>query len=303
MGVIEPPRIPRIFDTMPPAEARAIFEWYVADQSTQAAALVDEVRRRGGPADELDFSVESPQQLWRWFIRAHSSRRWFRSPHRMPRRPYAEAELPIIDQAPWWAAFHPGFDRELGPLLAWTVTRMSAYYFECALRASPASRWAMGRGRSYAFYQQPVFQLKDRGERPYSSPIVSALQGLRRERGMDKPEVLRRSLERWLGLDPAYEAEMAALSRPLPAYSIITLARGEHPRFTHEISFDHVVAHRQSGRLDRLVERLAHLPEVNAAVREDREVVLLEAPAINDAALEQAVRDAWHKAQRIARRA
>jgi hypothetical protein len=291
----DPLGIPRRFDDLPPHEARAIFDAHVADHEPQAAALIEEVRDRGGPADQLDFSVESLEPLWRWFIGAHSSRRFFGNPHRRPRRPYTDAELPITDQAPWWAAFHPGFYRELGPLLAWTVTRLSAYYVECAMRASPGSRWVIGKGRTYAFYQQPVLELAGRGERPYSSPIVIALQGLRRERDTANPDALRRSLEQWLGLDPEYEAQMRRLSQPVEPFSVTAT---DHPTFSHAISFDDEIGHRQSRRVDRLVTLLAADSRFADVVREDREVILLRAVGVPEDELEEIVGRLWRAARR-----
>jgi hypothetical protein len=273
---------------LPAAEARAIFDRFVAGQPDRLASFIAEVRRREGPAEALDFSLESLEPLWRWFLAEHRPRRWFGGPHRMPTSPVADATMRGASP-PWWYDFHPQFAHELGPYVAQLVTGLSEYVFACALHASPASRWALGTGRSYAYYQHPVFQLEGRGERDYAMVIVVALQGLRGERN-EEPHALRRHLEQWIGMDPAYEAEMERLARPVRAFEVAAI---DHPRFTHQVSFADDAAQRGERRIARLVEQLAETEGVEAAVHEDREIVLVRAPGLSMEELDSAVADLW----------
>ena len=290
--MIEAPHA-KIFDELPPAEARAIFDRFVAGHPVRLAAFMAEVRRRGGPIERLDYSIESLVPLWGWFIAAHRPRRWFGGPHRRPRSPVTDAVMRRSDP-PWWYDFHPSFAQELGPYVARLVTGLSAYLFACAQRAHPASRWALGKGpRSMAHFQNPALQLDGRGEMVYSSPIVMAVLGLRNERNQE-PDALKRWLEQWLGMDPAWEAEMERLSRPLVAYAVQAI---DDPTFTHQVSFDDVVAHRQERRVARLAERLAAGPFIDEAVHEDREVILVRT-RLSTAELEAIVADAWKRRAR-----
>lgn len=277
-----------LLSELPAAEARAVFDRFMAGQPRRLEAFLAEVRRRGGPAEQLDYSLESLDPLWSWFIAEHRPRRWFGGPHRLPSAPVPDSVMRGADP-PWWYEFHPQFAQELGPYLARLVTGLSDYVLACALRASPGSRWAVGRLSAHV--RSPVFQIEGRGERDYASPIVMALVGLRGERNTES-DAPRRWLEQWLGMDPAYEAEMERLSRPLAAYAVQAI---DNPRFTHQVSFDDGVAHRQERKIARLVERLAAEAGVEEAVHEDREVVLVRAPGLSALELESTVAGLWKR--------
>jgi len=273
---------------LPAAEARGILERYVAGRAERLGTFTAEVRRRGGPADRLDESIESLEPLWSWFLAEHSPRRWFGGPHRMPSSPTADA-LMRAEDPPWWYDFHPQFAQELGPYLARLVTGLAEYAFACAMRSRPDASWALGKGKSMAHFQHPVLHIDGRGEIDYAIPISLALLGLRGERNVER-DALRRWLEQWLGMDPAHEAELERLSRPLAAYAVATI---DDARFTHQVSFDDVVSHRQGRRIARLVEALAAEPGVEEAVHEDRETVLVRAPGLSSADLEVSLAALW----------
>ena len=283
----EAPRAITLSD-LPAAEARAIFERYVSGRAERLATFVAEVRRRGGPAEQLDNSLESLDPLWRWFIAEHQPRRWFGGHDRLPSSPVPDQVMRAADP-PWWYDFHPQFAQELGPYLARLVTGLADYVFACALHASPSSRWALAR--SSAHFRHPVFQIEGRGERDYASPITMALLGLRGERNTEQ-DAPRRWLEQWLGMDPAWEAEMERLSRPLGAYIVESI---DDARFTHQLSFDDAVAHRQKRKIAGLVALLAAEAGVEEAVHEDREVVLVRAPGLSAAELEAIVGEIWKR--------
>lgn len=275
---------------LPAAEGRTIFERYVSGRAERLATFMAEVRRRGGPADRLDESIESLEPLWSWFLAEHRPRRWFGGPHRMPSSPTTDAVMRAEDP-PWWYDHHPQFGRDFGPYLARLVTGLADYVFACAMRSRPDSRWVLGRGRSMANFQHPVLHIDGRGEIDYANPIALARLGLRGERNTESG-ALRRWLEQWLGMDPAHEAELERHSRPLAAYAIEAI---DHPRFTHQVSFDDVISHRQGRRIARLVEALAAEPGVEEAVHEDREVVLVRAPGLSGSELESIVASLWKR--------
>lgn len=282
-----PPQAIRLSE-LPAAEARAIFNGYVAGQAQRLAAFLAEVRRRGGPAERLDYSLESLDPLWGWFIAEHRPRRWFAGTHRVPSSPTPDTVMRSADP-PWWYEMHPPLGQELGPYVARLVTGLADYVLACALRARPASRWVLAR--SSAHFRHPVLHVEGRGEIDYAAPIVMAVVGLRGERGTE-PDAARRWLEQWLGMDPAHEAELERLSRPLGAYIVESI---DDSRFTHQVSFDDVISHRQGRRIARLVAALAAEPGVEEAVHEDREVVLVRAPGISATDLEATVASLWKR--------
>lgn len=286
---------PRRFATMPAVDAREVFDEFVRLHPRRVDDFLAAVGRRGGPLNELDLSVGSLEPLWEWFVRAHRHRWYSSDPYRMPRHPLRLDEVRPDDPIPWWAPFHPGFYLELGPRLATLIEGFSAYVFESMLRAHPGSRWAMGKGRSNASFQAPVLQLEGRGEVDYGGPIVTVLHGLRGEHGTDRPDQLRIGVERWVGMDLEWDVQMAALSRPVAPFAV---GPCQHPHFTHVISFDDRIGHQQSARIDRLVGRLASENGIEAAVREDREVVLLRAPEMEADSLLATVDRAWRAAWR-----
>ena len=277
-----------ILGDLPAAEARAIFDRYVSGRADRLATFLAEVRRRGGPAERLDESIDSLDPLWSWFLSEHRPRRWFGGPHRMPSSPIADAVMRAEDP-PWWYEHHPQFGQELGPYLARLVTGLADYVFACALRSRPDARWTLGTGRSMAHFQHPVLHIDGRGDIEYAIPISLARLGLRGERNVE-PDALRRWLEQWLGMDPAHEAQLERLSRPLAAYAVEAI---HDSRFTHRVSFDDVISHRQGRRIARLVEALVAEPRVQEAVHEDREVVLVRAPELSGSELESILASLW----------
>jgi hypothetical protein len=286
---------PRIFASMPAAEARAVFEEFVRLHPARLDGFLVMVRRRRGPADRLDFSLESLESLWQWFVPAHRHRWYSSDPHRMPRAPLRPDQVRPEDPMPWWAPFHPAFYLELGPRVASAVDGLSAYVFEVVMRERPASRWMMGKGRSMSHFQSPVLKVEGRVELDYGAPIVWALHALRGQHREDEQAYLRIGVERWLGLDPEWEAQIAALSRPMPEYAVEPV---QHPHFSHVVSFRNELGHRQTARIDRMIARLAGEPGIDEAVREDREVVLIAAGGASGESVTAAVERAWSAARR-----
>jgi hypothetical protein len=284
------PQLAILLGELPAAEARAIFDRFVAGQPGRLAAFLAEVKRRGGPADRLDYSIESLEPLWSWILAEHRPRRWFGGPHRMPSSPISDAVM-RSSEPPFWYDHHPQVGQELGPYMARLVTGLADYVFACARRARPDSRWVVGKGRSMAHFQHPVLHIDGRGEIDYAIPIFLARLGLRGERNHE-PVALRRWLEQWLGMDPAHEAEMERLARPMAPYAVEQV---DHPRFTHQLSFDDELAHRQQRRIGRLVEALMADPIIEDAVHEDRETVLVRAPSLSASELETVVAELWKR--------
>lgn len=280
---------PRRFSDLTRAEAQAFFDEFVTGREARADAFVEEVRRLGGPAQRLDRSIESLEPLWRWMVRRLHRPWWARLLAGRPSRPITDARMRAAGP-PWWYEFHPTFGQQMGLEAARLATGLIEYYFAVAERNSPGSGWTMGRRKSEPGYQAPMFQVPGRGERSYSLLLVATLRAIERQYGGAQDNYLRTLMEQWLGLDPAYEAEMRRLSEPLPPWRV---GRIDHPVFTHEISIRDDLAWRSERRVARLVVALESEQGVERAAHEDRETILVRAPGLDEAAIDAAVTRLW----------
>jgi hypothetical protein len=269
------------------AEARTRLEAFLAGREERLSDFLAEVRRRGGPADRLDASLESLDPLWDWMVAAHP-----RAADGSSFQPRDGGPYPVA----WWSVHHPQWADALGPYVAWMAGGFAEYFYACVIAARPGSRWVLGRGRDSADFQHPVLKIAGRGQMPYAVPLICALQWLGSDVSTLRQSPPRRVLELWLGLDAEYEARRAALSRPRSDYDVEAL--DDDMPFTHVISFDDVVAHRQERRIEALVRALADDPAIQVAVHEDREIVYVEAPGLAVADLRTLVATAWRSGRR-----
>lgn len=253
---------------MPRRQAREIFDAFVAGHPRRVAALLEEVGNRGGPVERLDFTRASLTPLWIWFLEARDPLAGRSRPERRIAEPATEA---------WWAPYHPTWYRELGDALAVIATMISAYFFECIRRARPGAEWVFGRHSENR--NQPVLEIPGRGEMGYAVPLVAVLRALNPQTPPDEaPDGLRRLYDVWLGLDSEYEALARRSAEPLPRFAV---QRAERGSFTHLITLADEIAHR-GAVCERLLVGLTRSPDVELAVREDREVILVRAPAMTE---------------------
>jgi hypothetical protein len=282
------PEPARRFSELPKPEARRIFDWFVSGREARADAFVDEVKRLGGPAGRLDRSIESLEPLWKWYVARARGPWWRRALRLAPVHAVTDEQMRAQDP-PWWYDFHPQWGQQMGIRIARLASGLIDYYFAVAERASPGSGWRLGSRRTQPSYQAPVFEIEGRGLRDYSLPLLMTLRALEASAGGARPAALRTLMERWLGLDPAWEAEMRRLAEPRPAWHVLAV---DHPAFTHQVTVRSDVA-RRTRRVDRLVDALAAQPGVEEAVREDREVILVRAPSLDERRLSGVVKRLW----------
>ena len=283
------PEATRQFSELPNSEARRIFEWFVAGREARTQAFVDEVNRLGGPAGRLDRSIESLEPLWTWYVAWVRGPWWRRALGSASGHAMTDERMRALDP-PWWYDLHPQWGQQMGIRIARLASGLIDYYFAVAERASAGPGWRMGSHRSQPSYQAPVFDIEGRGERDYSLPLLMTLRAIEASYGGERPEALRTLMERWLGLDPAWEAEMRRLAEPLPAWHVLAV---DHPTFTHQVSMRADLAWRTTRGVDRLVGALAAEPGVEDAVREDREVILVRAPSLDEPRLLGLVKRLW----------
>jgi hypothetical protein len=267
----------RLFDDLSREEAKALLDDYVAGLPLRVAALLDEVRRAGGPVDHLDFSRASMRPLWIWFLAAH----------RLPEGPIPDEVMRRADP-PWWYDFHPPLGQQLGPELARLVTSLAAYMAQSVTSAYPDATWVLGPNKRMANYNMPLLHIPGRGESTLDSNFITlGFRGLNGDVLAADPGRLERLYDWWV-----LEATVVE-GPPPPAYSVGAIEGGRLPGFTHVITFDDVIAHEQEVRVEALVDLLAQQPGVERAVQEDREIILLLAPDLATAELEATVARVW----------
>jgi hypothetical protein len=256
-------------------ETKALFETYVAGHSDRVAALLREVGERGGPIERLDFTRDSLGPLWAWVMENEPP----------PAGPVSDESM-RGGEPPWWYPFHPQLGQRIGPRLARLVTLVAAYLAETILRHRPGSTWVIGTDPNGADHNQPLLHVAGRGEfLPDSVLLVMANQWANRV--IASPDRLLDVFDTRAGPD---RPERAARDLPVEAF---TLERDVAERFDTVISFDEVIAHEANDRIDQFVFSLAKATGVLAAVREDREIILVRAPRLTDLSVAALVDEAW----------
>jgi hypothetical protein len=262
---------PRRWSELSRKEAREILAAYLRDHPTLVAACIEEVRRSGGPVEVFDFSRATLSVAWTWLMTRHEP----------PERRASDDEM-RASGPPWWYEFHPQFGQQLGPDLSRTATRLAAYFAETILRTSPGTEWMVDSDRG-GFYNQPVLQLpNDRRVSPNQVVLFSVLKWA--DGSFAPPDRLTNLYDLWTAR-PAKE--------PPVRTSPYDVERGAEGQFETVVSFDDEVAHEEEQRIARLVTTLAQVPGIERVVHEDREIILIRAPRIDDPSLEATIARIW----------
>jgi hypothetical protein len=262
------------FDQLSKEEARALLQRYVAGRETQLAVLGAEMQRSGSPTVDLNFDRSSLVGLWAWFLASQTK----------PRKPATDEEMRATDP-PWWYDFYAPLGKTVGPSAGRLVSPIAAYLSEAILRARPASKWTLGTGRDDPGLERaPVLAVA--GGRRFLPDAVVLTYAARWARGEST------SAEVLSFLFGIYTGIPVASVRPVSSapYSI---SRGRPNEFETEIVFDDEVA--ADSRIDDLVEQLAPVAGIERVIREDREVVLVRAPSIDDSTLQSTVDRLWRE--------
>jgi hypothetical protein len=257
-------RVPRRWSEVTAAEARALFDEYLAGRQARLVSFLDEVRARGGPIERLDFGRESLGPLWVWIMAT------------FPPTPATDGDMWASDP-PWWYPFHSPLGMRIGPDLSRIAVGAATYFAETVLRTRPGSTWSIGGDPRSADYRQPLLAVAGRaGFLPDSIVLVAATQWasgtiVSETRLVDLYDI-------WAGPDGA--AGEPAAGEPHPGVADrgpYSVGRINHPNWSFEIDFDDIVAWEEESRIERLIAGLNQDPSVDAAVLEDREVVLVRA--------------------------
>jgi hypothetical protein len=262
---------PRRWSELSRKEAKEILAAYLRDHPALVADLVEEIRSSGDDVGRFDFSRGSLSAAWTWLTTRHEP----------PERRASDEEM-RASGPPWWYEFHPQFGQQLGPDLSRTATRLAAYFAETILRTSPGTEWMVDSDRG-GFYNQPVLQLpNDRRVSPNQVVLFSVLKWA--DGSFAPPDRLTNLYDLWTAR-PAKE--------PPVRTSPYDVERGAEGQFETVVSFDDEVAHEEEQRIARLVTTLAQVPGIERVVHEDREIILIRAPRIDDPSLEATIARIW----------
>ena len=262
----------RRWDELSTGEARALLEGMTADAPARLDTFLSSVRTMGGPADALDRSLGSLEILWPWFLEAAARR---------------EGERQA--DPPWWAPFHRPWVVALGSRGSILIDGLSEYFISCVVTHARGSRWTVGRLASTR--RHPVLDIPGRGEMNYAVPLGFTVRALTDPLPADREQrALRRLAEIWLGLDEEHEALLASIAQPTPRWAVRAVDEG---RFTHELSIEESVAHRESTRIGALLDALRGEPGIIEVIHEDRDIALLRAPELTDRQLSGIVERLW----------
>jgi len=283
----------RTWSSLSAAEARRLFEHYVAGHDDRVSQLLEEMRQSGGPVAALDFTRNSLETLWGWVT----------SRAQPPPTPVSD-EVMRASGPPWWYEFHAPLGQWIGPDLARLTVGAAAYLAKTVVRQRPGSRWVLERDRGAADFNQPLLQVAGRGR--FSPDLVVLTAASKWARGLPmSPARLREIYDVEAGPEPGNVRETSAERPPIAAdggsvgalparpYSI---ERGAPGRFETVISFDDEAASDAPGgveRIEHLVASLAREPGVERVVHEDRELVLVRAPRLTDERLVELVDRHW----------
>lgn len=255
-------------------EARAVLDEYLAGRQQRLAAFHEEVRRRDGPIERLDFTRGSLGPLWSWVMATY------------PPTPSTDDEMWAADP-PWWYSFHAPLGQRIGRDLSRIVTGAAAYFAETVTRTR-ATEWVIGKDRRMADFRQPLLSVHGRGTfLPDAIVLVAANQWasgtiVSERRLLDLYDI-------WAGPDDPRPEAGEDEPRPAP-YSV---ERFDGIDFDAVITFDDVLAHEEEGRLARFVEALDRQEGVERVVWEDREIVLVRAPRLDEVTLRGIVDRLW----------
>src|SRR5262245_38326438 len=110
----------KLWSELPKAEARAVFDAYVEGYPARLVAFFEDVRRRRGPVDQLDFGRDSLVTIWSWFEHVAP----------VPVTPVTHEAMVAWGPLPWWYSFHYPLGWAIGAEASHMVTLLAAYFAE-----------------------------------------------------------------------------------------------------------------------------------------------------------------------------
>ncbi len=255
------------------AEARAILDEYVDGYDERVERpIASYAKGWRGRRRDLDFSRESLETVWPWFVK----------PHRLPTQPVGDEMFD--EELPVWCRFDREDAKALGPELCRETSDLAAYVAGVFIGALPDSTWEVGSSQDVIPKNQPVLAPTGRVPFPVDRLMVNktrrALHGDRHRPRDRAPDSLMTFYDLRMGLAPKIVE---------PDHDFEVQVDEEVPGFTHFVSVSDEIAH--SDRLDAVVAEAAS--EVERIHREDREVLLVGAPGWSPQEVESLLNRLW----------
>lgn len=265
----------RLHFDMTRAQSRAAFEEFVAERGPALTRLRDVMAADGlDPARMLDGSVESLVPLWQWVVSHLTGREdpGATDPASVPREVW-----------PSWERYTWEEERTLSLESLVLLDGLVSYLAEVVMARVPAARWDIvhHKIKRYVVNNHPMLTVGPCAVHAFlpGYPCVQARRTLRgTERSAD--DAMAGHAKRLIGqlvaaqvpvvADPQVEAE--------PEVEVEDI-RAEGWDYDFEVSLGEEIAHDRSDEVEELVEVLAREQGVEQVVREDREVIFVDAPS------------------------
>ena len=231
------------------------------------------------PAALLDGTPESLVPLWHWMLSRFTrlDAPGATDPASVPREAW-----------PSWERYTYEEERTLSLESLTLLDGLVSYVAEVVQERAPLARWEIARHpiKRYAYNNHPVL-VSGKGDDHNFLPGVptvdarAALHGTRESPDDTMADYALRLIERLNGPREDNDVLMA----PEPPFEIEEI-RDEPGGYDFEIWLSDEIAHERSFKVDGLVRRLSREDGVNEAFREDRELILVRAPAWSAGELE-----------------
>jgi hypothetical protein len=255
------------------AKAAAALQEFLDERGPALERLRERLVADGhDPAVFLDGTPESLVPLWRWMLSRFTrlDAPGATDPASLPRETW-----------PSWERYTHEDERTLSLESLTLLDGLVSYLAEVVQERAPLARWVVARHsiERYAYNNHPVLVSGKGGEHNFlpGLPVVSARAALRS--ALESPDdamkdYALRLIERLNGTEEIPAAPMEAE----PPFEVEEV-RDEPGGIDFEIGLSDEIAHVYSLKVDWLVRRLSREDGVNEAFREDRELILVRAPA------------------------
>ena len=274
------------FRKMTKRQAATALTEYLAERPVALQRLRDELASDNQDPDTLlDGTPESLTQLWPWLgtlIMAMED-------NAIPFNP----DAPAPSWWPSWARYSSDLPRRTPDEVVTLLDGFISYLGDVITTAAPEAVWQVGQHRikAYVNYHHPVLATPatdNDGQLYLPGMVAVAANRLRR-----RVDTLRE--DKFTSYATGLIAELRGEVEKFPMVEEPLVEVGEEDG-VFDVGLHEEIAHEHSRKVDRMVKDLAAQPGIDSAYREDREVVLVEAPDWDAERLERWVLD-WLKAR------
>lgn len=254
-------------------EAAAALQEFLDERASALSRLRERLVADGqGPAALLDGTPESLVPLWRWVL----------SRLTVVDAPGATDPASVPREAwPSWERYTTEKERTLSLESLTLLDGLVSYLAAVVRDRAPRARWEIARHRikRYQFNNHPVL-VSGTGEIHHFLPellAVDARAALRGARESPDDTVAEYARELIAQLNEG-ESVAAGMTEPEPAFEIEDV-RDEPGGYDFEIGLGDEIAHERSADVDRLVRELSGEDGIHEVLRDDRELILVQAPS------------------------